>query len=228
MVPMRRLRIDWSRTRPDLGFSNFIAEQSARPKGFFGRLIFGPYLDRVNAATHQLVYQILPVQADSRVLEVGFGGGELMLRIAARLDEGQIDGVELSPEMIAAAQVKASRMNMEERIRLKCGSVENLPYADASFDLGYSVHTLYFWPSLEQGIAELARVIRPGGCLVLAFSSAAALIADGIVDKGFAARSRQQVIDACCAGGFEFDRLETSERPRGGLIYLLCCLRSQA
>lgn len=49
------------------------------------------------------------------------------------------------------------------------GTVENLPLPDATFDKALSVHTVYFWQSLEAGCKEIARVLKPGGQIVLGF-----------------------------------------------------------
>ena len=51
-----------------------LSAQSRKPSGIFGRLLMGRYLDRANAGINQLVYDSLGHDADSRVLEIGFGG----------------------------------------------------------------------------------------------------------------------------------------------------------
>jgi ubiquinone/menaquinone biosynthesis C-methylase UbiE len=203
-----------------VAISKFIARQAAKPHGLFGRLIFGRLLNRANASVNQLVFDSLQPAAQSRVLEVGFGGGELLFQIARSLAGGRIDGIDVSAEMLANAQRKLARMDLEESAGLQLASVDSLPFADASFDCACSVHTIYFWPDLNQGLRELARVTRPGGRLVLGFSSDAALIEDGYTAKGFRAYSSQQLVDACHACGFAVDMLTTTGRKRGGEIYV--------
>ncbi len=68
-----------------MAISKFIARQSAKPQGLFGRLIFGRLLNRANTAVNQLIYDSLQHDAQSRVLEIGFGGGDLLFRIARSL-----------------------------------------------------------------------------------------------------------------------------------------------
>ncbi|WP_353005220.1 methyltransferase domain-containing protein [Mesorhizobium sp. M0761] len=55
------------------------------------------------------------------------------------------------------------------RAEFRVGLVEDLPLPDSTFDKALSVHTVYFWQSLRAGSAELARVIEPGGRVVLGF-----------------------------------------------------------
>src|SRR5919204_412524 len=53
------------------------------------------------------------------------------------------------------------------RLDLRVGSVERLPFPDASFDHAVGVNTVAVWPDLEAGLRELHRVLRPGGRLLL-------------------------------------------------------------
>ena len=59
-------------------------------------MIYGHLLNRSNAAVNQLVCDNLHHDPDSRVLEVGFGGGDLLFRIARGIDGGRVDGVDTS------------------------------------------------------------------------------------------------------------------------------------
>jgi arsenite methyltransferase len=197
---------------------NFIARQLARPSGLFGRLVVGRLLNRANADDNRLVFETLDPDPNARILEVGFGGGALLFEIARKLDVGHIDGVDISPEMLAVAAKKVARDGLGESVSLHLAGVDALPFGDAHFDCAYSAHTIYFWPDLDCGIAELARVIKPGGQLVLGFSSGEALVADGFTERGFRAYSSQQVSDICLAHGFEHDQINSIERKRGGRI----------
>jgi len=60
-----------------------------------------------------------------------------------------------------------------------------LPYEDAFFDRICSVNTLYFWPDLQQGCRELARVSADNALVVLGFGSGEKLAASGYDEKGF-------------------------------------------
>jgi ubiquinone/menaquinone biosynthesis C-methylase UbiE len=98
-----------------------------------------------------------PVEA---ALDVGTGTGSAALLIADRFPEARVVGVDIAPEMVARARQKArDRAN----VSFEHGDASALPFAGASFDLVTAANMIPFFD-------ELARVVRPGGTLVLAFS----------------------------------------------------------
>jgi SAM-dependent methyltransferase len=95
----------------------------------------------------------------SRVLEVGCGTGLLLSRV--REFAPQVIGVDLSRGMLRRAVERGHRVGQ--------GSVTALPYAASSFDLVYSFKVLPHVDPLDHGLAEIARVLAPGGVAVLEF-----------------------------------------------------------
>ena len=145
----------------------WLAGQFARPAGWLGGWLIGPWLDRLSGRMNAVALEQLAVRPGERVLEAGYGGGALL---AALLDAGaEVVGIDPSEAMLArarcrfAAELKAGRLNLFE------GSAQRLPVPDAAVDKACSVNNLYFWPDPAAALAELARVIRPGGVLAIAF-----------------------------------------------------------
>lgn len=95
--------------------------------------------------------------APDRVLEVGCGWGELAARIATELG-ADVSALDLSPRMVELAR--------ERGVDAIVGDVQELPYADEAFDVVVAAWMLYHVPDLERGLAEIVRVLRPGGSLV--------------------------------------------------------------
>ena len=121
---------------------------------------------------NRLTFDELRLQPEDRVLEVGFGGGELLGWILGWIlgaTSGQVVGLDVSEAMVERAR---RRFSGEGRLRLFQGSVEAVPLPTASIDKACSVNNIYFWPDPEAGMAELARVIRPGGNLAICFEPA--------------------------------------------------------
>ena len=98
-----------------------------------------------------------PFARDRELLEVGCGTG-LLLRRFATIARRAV-GVDLSPGMLAHARARG--------LDVREGSATALPFGDASFDVVVSFKTLPHVPDLRRALAEMARVVRPGGTLVV-------------------------------------------------------------
>lgn len=143
----------------------FLARQFARPRGLAGRLLIGPWLDRIGAGMNRLALEELRLRPDDDVIEIGFGGGGLLAMILAATS-GLVAGIDTSEAMVARAR---RRFRGEMRLSLAVASVETLPLQDRAFDRAVSVSNVYFWPDPAAGLAELARVLRPGGTVSICF-----------------------------------------------------------
>jgi ubiquinone/menaquinone biosynthesis C-methylase UbiE len=77
--------------------------------------------------------------------------------------------------------------------------VASLPFPDRQFDKVLSIHSAYFWPDLERAMAEIGRVLAPGGLVVLALSPGK--IGEP-VDAGFQAMVERQAIPSLELAGF--------------------------
>ena len=105
------------------------------------------------------------VPAPRRILDVGCGTGYLLGRLAARVPQaGVLAGIDASPAMIEVASGAAA----DDRLRFVAGGAERLPWPAATFDLVVSTTSFDHWADQRAGLAECARVLVPGGCLVLA------------------------------------------------------------
>lgn len=100
------------------------------------------------------------IPAGCRVLDVGCGTGRLLSLLAERGAVGS--GVEIAPEMVKVAQ----RANPQMEIRQ--GTAENLPFGDSTFDLVVTCLAYHHMDAPERFLAETARVLVPGGRLVVA------------------------------------------------------------
>jgi SAM-dependent methyltransferase len=122
------------------------------------RILLGPFLGRIAAD----VAAVAPDRA--RVLEVGCGPGHLSVRLA-RQRGLEMTGVDLDPAMIARARANADRLGDGDQRRpsFLVGDVASLAFTDGSFDLVVSTLSMHHWADPTAGLAEIGRVLRPGG-----------------------------------------------------------------
>jgi len=142
---------------PDL-----VAEQYATEHGLAARASL--YLYAGNGAdARDVVVEELRRRSPAHVLEVGCGWGELAERIVKETGS-EVQALDLSPRMVELA--------VERGIDAHVGDVQALPFPDGSFDAAVAAWMLYHVPDLDLGLAEIARVLRPGGVLVAVTNAA--------------------------------------------------------
>jgi ubiquinone/menaquinone biosynthesis C-methylase UbiE len=151
-------------------FSKAAARQLARPSRAFAGLL-GPIWNRRNRALNDLAFERLELSPSQCVLEVGFGGGYLLGRIASVVSDGFVAGVDGSPALAAAAQRRFRAPIASGRVEVHCGRAEALPLGDGRFTRACSVNSIFYWDDTSRVLSELHRVLQPGGLLVLCFTS---------------------------------------------------------
>ena len=123
---------------------------------------------RKHEAFREHVLGLAVLEGDECVLDVGCGTGMMALRIAAQYPGCTVYGADLSPKMIAVARRDAEKRGLAVNFRV--GSITDLPYAGGSFDVVIT-NIMYHHLDLaekRQAVAEIARVLKPGGRYVSA------------------------------------------------------------
>ena len=109
----------------------------------------------------------LPRSIDGSVLDVGCGGGGFLSRLSGRYPYAMLFGVDISEEALTmTAEVNRDVVD-GGGLELRRASVDDLPFDDGSFDMVTAMETYFFWPDLEEGLREVARVLSPGGVLAI-------------------------------------------------------------
>ena len=111
----------------------------------------------------KLVFELVGPLHGRRVLDVGTGDGAYAIEAATR--GAVVTALDLEPEMLEAARTRAASRGVN--LTLRQGRAEQLPFEDASFDAIIAVTVLCFVPDAEVAVREMARVLAPGGRLVL-------------------------------------------------------------
>lgn len=102
-----------------------------------------------------------------RILDVATGTGDLAIAMARRIKDVQILAVDLSERMLDVARRKVEARGLDGRIVLDRGDAEHLDVATASVDVATVAFGVRNFGDLDLGLRELARVIKPGGKVVI-------------------------------------------------------------
>ncbi|HZT85773.1 MAG TPA: class I SAM-dependent methyltransferase [Gaiellaceae bacterium] len=98
-----------------------------------------------------------------RVLDVATGTAAVAIELARAAPERRVVGVDQSPEMLAVGRARVEREGLGERVELRDGRAESLPFADGEFDALTFTYLLRYVDDVPATLRELARVVRAGG-----------------------------------------------------------------
>jgi ubiquinone/menaquinone biosynthesis C-methylase UbiE len=138
--------------------------------------------------------------APRRVLDVGCGTGYLLRLLASRCPQAtELAGIDAAPGMIEAAEQRAD----DQRLRFTTGGAERLPYPGDSFDLVVSTTSFDHWADQGAGLRECARVLAPGGHLVLADQFSLLFLPTLLAGRRGKARTPRRADQLLTAAGFQ-------------------------
>lgn len=156
---------------PDLTFPKQLARETARHRQHFDDLSeryndsIARLLQSNEAVFRRTLVQLLKLKPRSHVLEVGVGTGSNLSYIFEFAEGVMVDGIDLSPRMVGLC----ARHHLAQRqgLRLAVANAEHLPYPDEVFDAVLHFGFINEFGSPARGIAEMVRVVKPGGRVVI-------------------------------------------------------------
>ena len=138
------------------------------PKGALGQL--GGQLMSRDQALPTWVVDLLEIHPSDAVIEIGFGPGLGLQLAAERAHQGKVIGVDPSETMLKMARHRNHALTAAGRVELHLGSVDQLPFADATFDKAMTMNSLHLWPDPVAGLREIRRTLRSGGRIAIAIT----------------------------------------------------------
>jgi ubiquinone/menaquinone biosynthesis C-methylase UbiE len=137
--------------------------------------------------------------APRRVLDVGCGTGYLLRLLAERYPQAtELAGIDAAPAMIETAGQLAG----DRRLRFTVGVAERLPFPEDAFDLVVSTTSFDHWADQQEGLGECARVLAPGGQLMLADLFSPLLLPSLLAGRSGKARTKRGASQLLRAAGF--------------------------
>ena len=152
--------------------THFDATVSYWDEVYRGQDLQGVIYQQRQAAVLEYV-DAVDLQPGARTLEIGCGAGHLTVRLAER--DLQVSAIDSSPGMVELAARQTREAGYGERVTVSQADVHALPYESDHFDVVVAVGVIPWLHSPYDAVAEMARVLRPGGQLVLTADNGARL-----------------------------------------------------
>lgn len=154
--------------------ASLLSAVSAYGLGMGSYMLWGSLITKVRG--RDALLDLVPWTGNEQVLDVGCGSGLLLVGAAHRLTTGHATGIDLwltrdqSSNQKDAPLENAAAEGVRDRVSVETGDMRKLPFADASFDVvlsHWAVHNLEHQPDRAAALAEMTRVLRPGGAILL-------------------------------------------------------------
>jgi SAM-dependent methyltransferase len=151
-----------------MGLLNAIGKQLQHPRGLFGKALFA-WMTTKTIAHARWTADLLDVQPDDEVLEIGFGNGANIGLLAQRASKGRVAGAEVSETAIEMASKRNARAISEGRVKLHQAAGGALPFDDGTFNKACTVATVYVIADPGAVFREMHRVLKPNGLAAVTF-----------------------------------------------------------
>ncbi|XP_076457486.1 uncharacterized protein YxbB-like [Babylonia areolata] len=145
-----------------------LARQLRLPtRGVWGWLTFN-FLKYNSDVLEKNAARLSAIEPHHKVLEIGFGPGLGIQHALQYVKDGpgKVCGVDLSPYMVEKATTRLSAPIKEGKVELGLGNVMDIPYGTDTFHRIFHCNCYYFWPSMQDSLQEIYRVMKPGGVMV--------------------------------------------------------------
>ncbi|MBB5915002.1 ubiquinone/menaquinone biosynthesis C-methylase UbiE [Nocardia transvalensis] len=190
-----------------------LAGQLGNPHGVLGKGV-AAMLNRSNRFMIEAAAEAAGAAPGDAAADIGFGGGVGLSLLLDRVGaNGTVHGVEISPDMLMRARSRFVSDIGTGRLRLLSGSLTELPLKDAGVDAAITVNTVYFVPDLDHACAELARVLRPGGRVVVGIGEPEAMARMPFTSHGFLLRPVTEVVAALEQAGLTVEDRFIDRKP---------------
>ena len=111
--------------------------------------------------------ELADLKGSETLLDIGCGSGSAVRAAAEKNTTGRIIGLDPSPAMIRIAREQSQNHPASSRIEFIQSGAEDIPLAPESVDVAIAVNSLHHWPDMNEGLSEVARVLKQQGRLIL-------------------------------------------------------------
>lgn len=189
-----------------------IARQLRQPQGEAGAEI-GQRMNVGNDLINRRAIAQLAVQPHDQILELGPGNGFFACDIVGAKESVRYVGCDISGLMVEQANLLNTNLVNSGQAQFMERTGVELPFPDASFTKCLTINTLYFWEDPAPELAEIRRVLVPGGRLIVGIRPRRVMEQIAFVQYGFTLYEPEQAATLLTSNGFQLDALLVELEP---------------
>ncbi len=154
------------------GFPRKKSERIPNEEGIFDKEVADAFQKMTNFLPFRMLHnkvvkQLKKMNPQGKLVDIGCGAGNVLIKIAKALPHLDLNGLDMSIEILELARKKAIKNGFENKIEFKPGSGENLPFEDNSVDFIVSTLSLHHWLEPIRVFNEIERVLKDNGVFLL-------------------------------------------------------------
>ena len=182
-------------------FQQHLGRQLSKPKGFWG-VVIGRLMNVFNKQMYNSAHELLELESNDNLLEIGFGNGQFIKDMCRRIEPGHYSGIDISNTMIKYAKQKNKSLIRSGKVSLIKSNANNLPFDNNTFNKVLTINTIYFWDNPKGVMKEVKRVLQPGGKFVVSFNPKETMEGSEYVKEKFNLYDKNQVENLFKSSGF--------------------------
>jgi SAM-dependent methyltransferase len=140
--------------------------QCKKPRGRFGRFL-ARGMNFGHSGLTRWGLGFIDIARDIDVLDIGCGGGKTVERLSEIATDGNVVGIDYSPDAVAVARKKNRALINEGRVEIFQEAVSSMRFSDGAFGLVTAFESHYFWPDFRNDLKEVHRVTKQNGQLLI-------------------------------------------------------------
>ena len=141
-------------------------QNTCKPKGFGGNLMVN-MMNIGHSSMAEWGFKHIKIHDDDISLDIGCGGGANIKKLLEKSPNGKVVGIDYS-EVSVRKSKKINKSAIEiKRCKILQSNVQELPFANETFNLATAFETIYFWPDIDQSFRQIYRVLKKGGVFMI-------------------------------------------------------------
>jgi ubiquinone/menaquinone biosynthesis C-methylase UbiE len=195
-----------------------VAKQLRKPEGENGIKV-AKGMNQSNAFLYKLTLENLKINDNDNILELGFGNGFFIKDVLEKAKNITYHGIDFSEDMFNEASIMNKDFIENNKAKLNLANIASMPYSEESFDIIFTINTLYFWEKPLDNLLEIKRVLKKGGVICISIRPKEIIEKLPFSKYGFTLYSVDDVINLYKDADLELLKYDQRVEPKVAISY---------